>query len=109
MAKPNIDMDRVAHATAPPVAADIALAIANLRRSPNLVCHCAIIAAFLCLGLGAALLKWGIAVHSQAIVWSALALFILSFAIWVAMGIAALIMLWGLITNVMGAMRREHP
>lgn len=109
MDKPNIDMDRVAHGDAPSVLTELTRAIAGVRHSPNLVYHCAIVAAFLCLGAGIASLKWGSAEHSLIIVWSGLGLFMLSFVIWAAIGIAVLWMLRGFITDFIDRRRREHP
>ena len=109
MAKPNIDMDRIAHGAAPSVLTEFRQAINDFRRSPNLVIHCAIIVAFVCLAVGAALLKWGLSDGSEIIIGSALAFFMLSFVIWAAIAVAALWMLRGLVSYVVGEMRRNNP
>lgn len=97
MAKPNFDMDCVAHGANPSLLIELYQAVNNFRRSPNFLVHCAIIVAFVCLAVGAALLKWGLSDGSEIIIGSALALFILSFIIWAAIVIAGLWMLRGLI------------
>ncbi|MCY4417241.1 MAG: hypothetical protein OXE87_13180 [Chloroflexi bacterium] len=107
MAKSNIDMDRIAHGAAPSMLAELRQAITDFKHSPNLVVHCAILAAFLCLGLGSAFLAWGIAQSSKILVWTGLSWFMLSFALWAGLGIVALWMLRSLVTVVVREMRRQ--
>ena len=107
MAKSNIDMDRIAHGAAPSMLAELRQAITDFKHSPNLVVHCAILAAFLCLGLGSAFLSRGISQDSNILVRAGLAWFVLSFAMWAGLGVAVLLMLGSLVTVVVREMRRQ--
>lgn len=86
MARPKINIDRVAHGAASSVSTELTDAIIGFRRSPHYLCHCAILAAFLCLGLGSAFVNWGISQDSNILVRAGLVWFMLSFAIWVGLG-----------------------
>lgn len=110
MARPttNIDLDRVAHGAVPSVLTELTEAIIGFTRSPNFAFHCAVLAAFLCLGLGSAFLSWGISQNLKILVWVGLSWFMLSFAIWGVIGAVALWMLGKLVIFLAHAMRRQR-
>ena len=108
MARPKINMDPVAHGAAPSVLTELTDAIIGFRRSPYFLCHCAILAAFLWLGLGAAFLNWGISQDSHILVRAGLVWFMLSFAIWAGLGVAVLWMLGSLVSVVVREMWRQR-
>ena len=108
MARPKIDMHSITHGASPPVLTEITQALIDFRRGPYFVHQCAIVAAFLSLGAGSVFLSWGISQSSNILVWAGLCWFMLSFALWVSLGVVVLWMVGSLNIVVVRETRRQR-